>query len=230
MATTTDIDRVQESLNNSSGTLRTLQKSQADLISKMDQLDRSLASLREKLDDNQKRMTTFSQKLDDTQARLGSRMELISRLLSQATTQATVPVPGELYRTAYADYQSGKLDLAISGFKSFIERYPSSDLADSAQFYMADSYLAKKNFTRAREEFDKILSLQSDYRPQALLKRSYALAESGQAAAQKETLETLVRESPSTPEAQTAKQILQELVPPAPEENPAPAPQNKKAP
>ena len=131
VATTTDIDRVQESLTDSSNTLRTLQKSQADLISKMDQLDRSLVSLREKLDENQKRMTSLTQKLDDTQVRLGGRMETISRLLSQATTQASVPVPGELYRSAYVDYQSGKLDLAISGFKSFIERYPESDLTDS---------------------------------------------------------------------------------------------------
>src|SRR5207247_6621863 len=56
VATTTDVDRLQESLNS-------VQKGQADLIVKIDQLDTSLTSLREKLDQSQKKMTTLNQKL-----------------------------------------------------------------------------------------------------------------------------------------------------------------------
>lgn len=204
VATTTDIDRLQDSMN-------TMQKSQADLIVQMDELDRSLVALSEKLGENQKKMGTLTQKLDDTQLRLGGRMENISQLLSAATTHASVPVPGELYRTAYGDYQSGKIDLAISGFKSFMERYPTSDLVDSAQFYIADCYLIKKDFAQARVEFDKVLSTSIEFRPQALLKRSYCLAELNQRSAQKDTLQALIKEFPGSPEAQTAKQIIKEL-------------------
>ena len=156
-------------------------------------------------------MTVLSQKLDDLQSRLGFRMESISQLLSQATTQASVPVPGEIYRSALGDYQSGKMDLAISGFKSFIERYPTSDLADSAQFYLADSYLSKQNYSEARIQFDKLLSSSKEHRAQALLKRSYALDGMKQAQAQKDTLKVLIKEFPSSSEAQTAKQILEDL-------------------
>ena len=204
VATTTDVDRLQDSL-------KVVQKSQADLIVKMDELDLSLGSLSEKLDSSQKKMAALSQKLDDTQSRLGSRMELISKLLSEATTQASVPVPGDVFRTAYGDYVSGKTDLAITEFKSFLERYPTSDLSDDAQFHLADCYLTKKDFIQARVELDKVLATSPEFRSQALLKRSYALAGSGQVADQKLTLQTLIKEFPNSSETQTAKQILQEL-------------------
>src|SRR5437870_3851289 len=83
VATTTDVDRLQDSLN-------AMQKSQADLTSKMDQLDASLSKLNEQLNDNSKKNVLLTQKLDDLQVRLGTRMEGISQLLSAATTQASV--------------------------------------------------------------------------------------------------------------------------------------------
>lgn len=207
VATTTDIDRLQDSLNH-------VQKGQADLIVKINDLDRTLGILNERLSDSNKKMTQFTQKLDDTQTKLGTRMELISTMLSAATTQASVQTPSEVYRTSYADYLSGKTDLAISGFKSFLERYPDSDLADDAQFYIADSYLTKKDFNSARIEFDKVLAASREFRAAALLKRSYALEGSKQKSDQKHTLETLIKEFPESTEAQTAKQILEELEPP----------------
>lgn len=204
MATTTDIDRLQDSLDG-------MRKSQADLAIKMDQLDHSLASLTEKLDDSQKGVSKLTQKLDDSQTRLGGRMESISQLLAAATTQASVPVPGEMYRTAYGDYISGKLDLAIAGFKTFLDRFPDSDLADDAQFYIADSYLSKKDYHQARVEFDKVLGVSQSYRPQALLKRAYALEGSRQIEDQKLTLKTLIKEFPKSSEAESAEQVLNDI-------------------
>lgn len=206
VATTTDIDRLQDSLNQ-------VQKGQADLISKMDELDQTIGTLNEKLDNSQKKMTTLSQKLDDSQSKLGGRMERISTLLSEATTQASVPVPGEVYRTAYGDYVAGKTDLAISGFRNFLRRYPDSDLSDDAQFYLADCYLLKKDFKNARAEFDKVLAQSASYRKQALLKRARALEGSGNARDQKLTLEALIKEFPDTTESDTAKEILKSLEP-----------------
>ncbi len=204
MATTTDIDRLQDSLNN-------VQKGQADLITKINDLDQTIASLNEKLSDSHKSMSTLSTKLDDTQSRLGGRMEIISKLLSEATTQATVPVPGDIYRTAYGDYVAGKIPLALAGFENFLQRYPDSDLSDDAQFYLADCYLIKKEYKTARAEFDKVLATSQEYRRQALLKRAYALEGSNLEKDQKLTLETLIKEFPDSTEADTAKDILKNL-------------------
>ena len=206
MATTTDIDRLQDSLNQ-------VQKGQADLISKMDELDHSILTLNEKLSDSQKKMGSLSLKLEDTQSKLGGRMERISTLLSEATTQASVPVPGDMYRSAYGDYVAGKTDLAMSGFQTFLQRYPDSDLADDAQFYLADCYLARRDYKTARIEFDKVLGSSADFRKQALLKRASALEGSGNSKDQKITLQTLIKEFPDSTEADSAKEILKNMEP-----------------
>jgi TolA-binding protein len=203
VATTTDIDRLQDSLDK-------VQKSQADLMVKIDELDQTLTVLNEKLGESQKKMTNLTQKLDDSQSRLGGRMESISQLLSAATTQASVPVPGDVYRLAYNDYFSGKLDLAISGFKTFLERYPESDLTDDAQFYLADCYLSKKEYAQAVVEFDKVLSVSQEFRARALLKRAYALQGTKQAKDEIATLRTILKEFPQSQEAEGAKLLLKE--------------------
>ena len=117
VATTTDIDQL-------AGTLDRMQRTQADLTIKMDELDRSLGILNENLTQNQTMMGELSQKLENTQANLTSRMGLITELLSAATAQSSVIVPGEVYRGAYEDYLAGKLSLAINGFDLFLKRYP----------------------------------------------------------------------------------------------------------
>lgn len=207
VATTTDVDRLQDSLNH-------VQKSQADLISKIDDLDHTIGALNEKLSDNQKNMSSLSVKLDDTQAGLGQRMEIISRLLSEATSQAKVAVPGDLYRAAYGDYLSGKFPLALEGFMAFLKTYPDSDLADDAQFYLADCYLQKKDYKAARAEFDKALAVSREFRAQALLKRAYALQGMNQTKDEKLTLDTLIKEFSNSPESEAAKEMLKDLAAP----------------
>ena len=112
----------------------------------------------------------------------------------------------------------GKYDLAIAGFKLFLERYPESDLADDAQYYYADSFLMKKDYARARQEFDHVLSISREFRNAALLKRAYALGGAKQVEDQKHTLKTLIKEAPGSPEAATAKEILEDLE--SPKKNP----------
>ena len=206
VATTTDIDRLQGSLNQ-------VQKSQADLIVKIDELDRSIGILSESLSNNQKSMSSLSVKLEDTQAGLGQRMELISRLLSDATQQAKVAIPGDLYRTAYGDYLSGKFSLALLGFTAYLASYPNSDLTDDAQFYLADCYLKKKDYKTARIEFDKLLSISKEFRASALLHRAYALQGMNLTNDKKLTLETLLKEFPNSPESKVAKEMIQADLP-----------------
>ena len=196
------------------GSLHQVQKSQADLIAKIDELDRTLNTLSESLSDNQKSMSSLSVKLEDTQAGLGQRMELISRLLSDATQQSKVAVPGDLYRTAYGDYLSGKFSLAREGFAAYLLAYPNSDLADDAQFYLADCYLKKKDYKTARAEFDKLLSISQEFRASALLHRAYALQGMNLTNDERLTLETLIKEFPNSPESEAAKGRIK--APPAP--------------
>lgn len=211
VATTVDIDRLHQTMNS-------IQKSQADLVAKMDTLEQSLVAMREEMRDHQSKVTTLSRRMDDTQQLLGVRMDNISQLLSQTTVaahpsqaQAPAVIPGDLYKSAYADYISGKIDLAEKGFKSFIDQYPQSDLNDQALFYLGDCSLVKKDFALALSHFDKVLSISRQLRSQALLKRAHALAGLKRVENERVTLQTLMKEYPNSPEAQTAREMLDEL-------------------
>lgn len=202
VATTTDIDRLQGDLNQ-------LQKTQADLTFKIDTLNRTIGVLNENLMENQKQMGQLSLHLEDTQTRLVSEMRLITDLLSAATQQAVISVPSESYRAAYQDYLSGKFDLAIEGFNIFLSRYPQSDLAEDAQFYLADSYLSAHDYEKARMAFDKTLASSKKYRAAALLKRATALKKAGNSEAAQDTLEVLIKELPESNESKNAAEWLE---------------------
>ncbi len=204
VATTTDVDRLADSMKG-------MQKTQADLVVKMQELDQDLVRLREELSMSQQKMSQLTQKLDDTHSGLGTKMTQISNLLSAATTHAAVEVPGELYRSAEGDYRTGKVELAISGFRLFLNRYPQSDLAEDAQYYLADSLLLQKDYVQARVEFDVVLSKSRRYRKIALLKRARALAGVEKIPDQVATLQQLIKEFPKTSEADLAQQSLDQI-------------------
>lgn len=207
------MDRLQQSMS-------TVQKGQADVVSKMDGLEQLIQALREELRENQKKVAVLSQRMDDTQAKLGIRMDQLSQIISQSTapapsTESSAPLPTEYYKEAYTDYLAGKIDLAEKGFKSFIDRYPKSDLTDDALFYLADCYLTKKDYAQARLHFDKVLASSAELRAQALFKRALSLEGLKQPENQKVTLQALIKEFPTSQEAQRAKEILENFSAPA---------------
>ncbi len=204
IATTMDITHLQESIDS-------IQKTQANLISKMDQLDHSLVKFREELLITQKKFSYFSENIEDAQSGVHQRLTQISDLLTATTNQNSAPLPSAYYKAAYGDYLAGNLDLAIDGFENFIERYPKSVLVPHAHFFIGESYLAKKDFNLSRLSFDKVLSISQELRLQTLLKRSYALAGLENVENQKLTLETLIKEFPDSKESEIAKDMLKEL-------------------
>src|SRR5262249_14136092 len=50
------------------------------------------------------------------------------------------PSAEESYQAAYLDFTRGRYELALTGFREFLRRYPDSPLADSAQYGIGESY------------------------------------------------------------------------------------------
>ncbi|MDR3330978.1 MAG: tetratricopeptide repeat protein [Endomicrobium sp.] len=61
-----------------------------------------------------------------------------------------------LYRTAYADYSAGKFELAYSELGSFVNKYPNSEYASQAQFYMGECFYCRCMWEQAVDEYVKI--------------------------------------------------------------------------
>lgn len=187
-------------------------------------------------------MSILSARLDETNGRIGNlRQELSS--LRQAQLPVTLPSsPGEeepaesesegetpapaepltatapssvdLYNQAYTDYTQGRYRLAISGFTDVYKLYPDSDLADNAQYWIGECYLAQRQHQEALEAFDAVIREypSSNKLPDAYYKKAVALIGLERRAEAMQILEIVIEQFPRTQVERLARQRLTELM------------------
>jgi tol-pal system protein YbgF len=183
-------------------------KSQADLLTKMNDLSGNLETLNSQLESSQQRMTILSQKLDDLQADLQRRFNVLSGQVTGTSGQGP-STPGDMYKLAYNDYQSGKFDLALVGFRNLISQYPKAELAVQAQYNIGECEFARKNYLDAAREFDKVLGYpKGEYTPKALYKKGVSLQQAGRKADAKEAFRRLLKDYPHSDLAKSAHDLL----------------------
>ena len=61
--------------------------------------------------------------------------------------------PAALYKAAFDLMQDGKYAQAQARFADFISRFPQSDLADNAQYWIGECFYAEKNYGEAKAAF-----------------------------------------------------------------------------
>ncbi|MFH1283956.1 MAG: tetratricopeptide repeat protein [bacterium] len=137
-------------------TINQMQTNQADLVITMQELNGSMISLTEKLEDNQDKMSTLSQKLDDLDANFSQRMDDLSVRLS-GQTQKQKPKPSQIYDIAYNDYSQGHYELAIVGFRNYIEIFPNGELTEQSLYYLGESLAMAKKNEEALETFERFI-------------------------------------------------------------------------
>ena len=121
--------------------------------------------------------------------------------------------PTQLYNAAYEDYLRSNFDLAIQGFREYAKRYPSTDLADNALYWVGESYYSKKQFKEAIDAFTELLNTYktSDKAAAALLKKGLAYLEMGDRSQAVINLQYVLYEHPGSKEAELARARLQAL-------------------
>ncbi|MFA5975983.1 MAG: tol-pal system protein YbgF [Elusimicrobiota bacterium] len=204
LATQQDILKLDDDVNQ-------MRKNQADLITKMTDLGGNLETLNSQLESSQQRMTMLSQKLDDLQADLSRRLSVLTGQVT-GTTSAGSSNPGDVYRLAYNDYQAGKFDLAVVGFRNFMSQYPKSDLAPQAQFQIGECEFGRKNYMDAAREYDKVSTFfpKSDVVPKALYKKGVAYQQAGKKDEAAAAFRHLIKQYPHNDLSKSAKDILKE--------------------
>jgi TolA-binding protein len=62
-----------------------------------------------------------------------------------------------LYRRSYEALRQGQHDGAVDGFREFLRRYATHDLADNAQYWLGECYYDSKDFPAAVREFRRVV-------------------------------------------------------------------------
>jgi TolA-binding protein len=66
---------------------------------------------------------------------------------------------GTLYTSAYSDQLAGKYDIAFQEFSEYLKYFSKTDLAPNAQYYLADIYYRKADYSNALTAFDSLLEV-----------------------------------------------------------------------
>lgn len=117
------------------------------------------------------------------------------------------PAATDVYLQAFADYAAGRYQRAVDGFSRFLADYGDSDYAGNAQYWLAECYLAMKQYSQAATAFEQTAERypQSAKAAEALLKLAATQRQLGETERAAET-ERLLRSR--YPQSDAARKIL----------------------
>lgn len=128
-----------------------------------------------------------------------------------------LPVPGgsdrDNYQAAFELLKEQRYEDAGMAFEQFLVSFPESELADNAQYWLAESHYVTQMFERALAEFAIVITKypQSRKVPDALLKMGYCNYELEQWDDARTSLERVQTEYPETTAARLAGQRLTQM-------------------
>ena len=117
------------------------------------------------------------------------------------------------YDQAFQSLKDLRYADAAEGFQTFLARYPESEYADNAQYWLGESYYVTRNYDISLEAFDNLLQNYPDSskKPDALLKIGYAHYELKQWDQARAALEQVKQQYPDTTLARLADNRLRSM-------------------
>ncbi|OGR10317.1 MAG: tol-pal system protein YbgF [Desulfobacula sp. GWF2_41_7] len=190
-------------------------KDREDLEKRIERLDNAISQNYEKLVELEKYLglepsrTTAPSSPEST----GKNAVVAESKPASSAEPGKVDGEQELYASAKNLFDQGDKANARAQFEEFIKKYPKSDNADNARFWIADSYFSEKWFEKAILEYQKVLEdyPKSNKTAAAKLKQGYAFAELGEKANARLILNELLKKHPDSNEAKFAKEKLKSL-------------------
>src|SRR5579872_1332231 len=100
-----------------------------------------------------------------------------------------------VYAQSFDALKAGSYSVAITGFKDFLSSYPSSPLAENAQYWLGEAYYVTHDLNSANTAFRAVLSKYPDGRkgPDALLKLGFTQLEQKNLSEGRSTLQQVVQ-------------------------------------
>jgi tol-pal system protein YbgF len=128
-----------------------------------------------------------------------------------------LPVPGgsdrDNYQAAFELLKEQRYEPAAMAFQQFLVSYPDSQLADNAQYWLAESYYVTQKYDVGLAEFEKVINDYPTSRkvPDALLKVGYCNYELERWNEARQALGRVQAEYPDTTAARLAEQRLKRI-------------------
>ncbi|MBD3219919.1 tol-pal system protein YbgF [bacterium] len=182
-------------------------ESSAQRFAKLGQVSLRLDQLMQKLDDNAAYMRELSARVDLLAQRSGVPTLGEYRPPSGGEQAGMAELPEEalsIFQAAELDRSRGNVEMAREGFREFLERFPDSEKADDARYWLADLAYGDQEWQAAADGFAALLEdhPETDWAAAAMYKRGLSLQELGQDELAELTLRELMAKYPESNEAQ----------------------------
>ncbi|HPO14646.1 MAG TPA: tol-pal system protein YbgF [Candidatus Hydrogenedentes bacterium] len=135
-----------------------------------------------------------------------------------AATPATAPTPAtpeetKMFQDALAPYRAYNYAEALTKLDAFLQKYPNSELAGSAQFWKAACYLYLQKNQEAIQESEKVVNNYptNSKVPLAMRNKAVALHRLGQTDQATKLLQEIIATYPATPAAKQAQDDLEKI-------------------
>lgn len=200
-------------------------QSLVDLTQQVASLERGVADLQGDTETLIYNATTTAERqrdlyadLDDRIQSLEARLEASVNVLDGGTlAPGELPVPGgsdrDNYQAAFELLKDQRYEPAAMAFRQFLVSYPDSELADNAQYWLAESYYVTRQFEEALAAFKVVIDDYPRSRkvPDALLKMGYCNYELQRWDAARAALDQVRADYPETTAARLAGQRLERM-------------------
>jgi tol-pal system protein YbgF len=198
------VDGIQQSKAETSAVL-TLSNQNDALKQEISRLNGQIEVLSNEVQNLQQRQKDFYVDLDNRLRKLEPQVVAVDgkdAMVGQSEQTA--------YDNALALFKAGDYKKSGTSFADFIQRYPESAYAPSAQYWIGNAYYAQRDYKNAIAAQQTLLKKYPDNpkAADALLNIASSQVELKDRSAAKKTLESLVAKFPNAPAAQTAKERL----------------------
>ena len=174
---------------------------------RLDKLDRSTAT-------NDERIYRIEQYLnfEPTTTKERTKKPTTAKIIPAGRTKEEL-TEDEIYRTAKQAFDQGDSDAAREKFQELIKKFPRSERADNAQFWIGEIYYREKWYEKAILEYQKVIEKypKGNKVPASLLKQGLAFLNLGDKNNSRLILKELIKKYPKSNEAQIAKDKVKSL-------------------
>lgn len=146
----------------------------------------------------------------DTPAQEPATPETSEGIIAAAPVAVDPELVEAAYRHAFELLKQSLFDPAIKAFREFLARYPGSEHADNAQFWLAEAYYVNSRFGQALVEYSTLVQRYPDSPKlaQATLKAAFCQHEMGQVDGARRQLDQIIQQYPGTTAASLAQDRL----------------------
>lgn len=182
-----------------------------DLNASLEAIRADLAALRGQIEVLQNRVEQADKRSRDLYVDLDTRLRKLEAPLVEKEKAAQAQAAEQhAYEAGLAQMKANNYGGAIQTLQAFLNQYPQSTLAPSAQYWIGNAHYALRDFKSAISAQERLLANwpENNRAPDAMLNIASSQAEMGDQGAATRTLKSLVQRYPTSAAAEQARQRL----------------------